>query len=491
VSISKAHEDGLALAQAGRYEDALGCVRQCVESEPDNVGAWNDMGAILYRLGRAKEAAGCFERAKALVGPSGQLYWNLAQSYLADGRPGEAAGLFDEMQRLGALNVDIVIRCADAFIVSGDNAGAAEVLGDAARFFPGSSRLQSKLAVIGSAGTKLAFFCGADGTTFLKDILKFAGQRFQVRFFNGKTYGDMYELMKWSDISWFEWCTDLAMNGSKMPKVCRNIIRLHRYEAYLDCPKEVNWDNIDVLITVGNRCVNEILSVKVPDIASRTRMVEIANGVDLAKFGFIEHACGKNIAFVGDLRLVKNPMFALQCMHRLHSIDDEYKLSFAGRMPDEDAFVEQYLRHMVDVLGLGEVVFFDGWQGNIGSWLADKHHIISTSVIESQGMGILEGMACGLKPVVHNFPGAEEIFGSEFLFNTTEEFCGRILSAEYEPRRYRGFVEERYSLLGQLERINEVLVGIQRELDFVGIEHRQTSHSSQLGPGFAGGTCVV
>jgi glycosyltransferase involved in cell wall biosynthesis len=281
------------------------------------------------------------------------------------------------------------------------------------------------------------------------------------------------------------------MNASKMPKVCRNIIRLHRYEAYLDYPKEVNWDNINVLITVGNRCVNEILSRKMPGIASRTKIVEIANGVDLEKFGFIERSHGPKMAFVGDLKLVKNPMFALQCMHRLHSIDDEYKLFFAGRMADEDAFVEQYLRHMVDVLGLRDVVFFDGWQGDIGSWLADKHYIISTSVIESQGMGILEGMACGLKPVVHNFPGAEEIFGSEFLFNTTEEFCERILSAEYEPRRYRDFVEERYSLRGQLERINEVLAGLEKELDFVGIDHRQRSHSAPLMSGFAGGTCVV
>jgi len=107
--------------------------------------------------------------------------------------------------------------------------------------------------------------------------------------------------------------------------------------------------------------------------------------------------------------------------------------------------------------------------------LSDKCYIASTSVIESQGMGILEGMACGLKPVVHNFPGSEEIFGSEFLFNTTEEFCGRILSAEYEPRRYRLFVEERYSLQTQLKRINEVLAGLEKKLDFVGIEHRQTS----------------
>ncbi|MHC4722570.1 MAG: glycosyltransferase [Planctomycetota bacterium] len=458
--MSKAHEDGLVLAQAGRYEEALACIRRCVESEPDNGGAWNDMGAILFRLGRAKEAAGCFERAKVLVRPSGQLYWNLAQSYLADGRGCEAAAFFKDMQRMGVLNEDIVERCADAFIRSGDNAGAAGMLGDVAGFFPGSGRLESKLSAISPAATKLAFFCGADGTTFLKDILDFTAKRFDVRFFEGRTYGDMYELMKWSDISWFEWCTDLAMNASKMPKVCRNIIRLHRYEAYLDCPKEVNWDNVDVLITVGNKCVNEILSRKVPDITSRTSIVEIANGVDLRKFGFIERQRGPNIAFVGDLRLVKNPMFALQCMHRLHSIDGGYKIFFAGRVPPVDAFVEQYLRHMIGALGLQDVVFFDGWQEDINAWLADKHYIASMSVIESQGMGVLEAMACGLKPVVHNFPGAARILTPQFLFNTAEDFCRQILSDDYDSARYREFVEARYSLKEQLERVNRFLMDL-------------------------------
>jgi glycosyltransferase involved in cell wall biosynthesis len=115
---------------------------------------------------------------------------------------------------------------------------------------------------------------------------------------------------------------------------------------------------------------------------------------------------------------------------------------------------------MISVLGLGGAVFFDGWQADINSWLADKHYIVSTSVIESQGMGILEGMACGLKPVVHNFPGAQRIFSPQFVFNTPRDFCTQILSTEYEPRRYREFVMARYSLSDQLGRVNSLLMDL-------------------------------
>ena len=99
--------------------------------------------------------------------------------------------------------------------------------------------------------------------------------------------------------------------------------------------------------------------------------------------------------------------------------------------------------------------------------LADKHYIVSTSMIESQGMGVLEAMAVGLKPVVHNFPGSEGTFGKEWLFNTADEFCGQILNGYYQPGRYRKFVEERYPLSGQLDSIGSMFSELIAEMGSV------------------------
>jgi glycosyltransferase involved in cell wall biosynthesis len=276
----------------------------------------------------------------------------------------------------------------------------------------------------------------------------------------------------------------LAVIGSRQQKVCENIVRLHRYEAYGPWPRQINWNNIDTLITVGNSIVKDTLFNSVPDINNQTSIVTIPNGVDLDKYVFSERPRGKNIAFLSNLRAVKNPGFVLQCMQKLHYMDPEYRLFFGGQF--QDMLLEQYMRHMVNALGLQDVVFFDGWQQDVCSWLKDKHYIVLTSIIEGRPMALLEAMACGLKPVIHNFLGADEILPSEFLFNISEEFCEQILSSSYEPQRYRRFIEERYPLERQLVQINNLLIQFEKKIDSrhnlsVSNEHLQNRAPEKVG----------
>jgi tetratricopeptide (TPR) repeat protein len=457
------YERGLQLAEAGRYQEALVCMQEHLSTVPDDAEVLNDTGAILHCLGRSNEAIDYFTKAQRLRNDSAEIVWNLAEAYLVTGRAAEAMQLFDKMEKMGILNADVLNRTASVFLNQYNKADALEMLFRSLRISPNQEILQPMIQVIRSKRPKVAFFCGGDGMTFLDDIIEFTKQRFEVRLFEGGTKEELYELMKWSDISWFEWCTNLAVIGSKQPKVCKNIIRLHRYEAYEQWPQLVNWTNIDTLVTVGNSFVKDALLRKVSYIESYTPIVTIPNGVNLEKFTFTNRTRGKNIAFLSNLRMVKNPAFVLQCMQKLHYINPEYRLFFGGLFQDET--LEQYLRHMVGVLDLHDVVFFDGKQEDVRSWLEDKHYIVSTSLIESQGMGLLEAMACGLKPVIHNFPGADQIFPTEFLFNIAEEFCEYISSEQYEPHMYRRFVEENYALKDQLSKINNIFTQLEADID--------------------------
>jgi glycosyltransferase involved in cell wall biosynthesis len=461
---SNQYQRGLELAEASRHEEALTCIEEHLRTAPEDTQALNDAGAILHCLGRSDEAVNHFVRARGLQSNSPEIIWNLAEAYLALGRAQEAMRLFDDMERMGILSADLLNRTANVFLNQGNKGDAIEMLLNSIAIAPNQEVLAPMVEVIRSKRPKVAFFCGLKGDVkFLTDIFEFAKSRFPVQFFEGQHVNEMYKLMKWSDICWFEWCTDAVVEASKLAKVSKNIVRLHRFEAYHNWPSQVRWENIDTLVTVGNPFVKDALLRQVPDIESRTQLVTIPNGVNLDRFKFAERARGKNIACVGYLNMRKNPMFLLQCMQKLHYIDTEYKLFFGGT--SQNPMLEQYIRHMVEALELTDVVFFDGWQVDVSSWLRDKHYIVSASIGESQGMGLIEGMACGLKPVIHNFPGADQIFPSEFLFNISEEFCEQILSDKYEPQKYRRFVEENYPLNNQLSKISEIFTQFEHEVD--------------------------
>ena len=469
---SNHYQRGLELVEAGKYQEALACVQEHLRRAPDDAQALNDAGAILYCLGRCDEAIDHFVKAKSLQGDCAETVWNLVEAYLGVGRANEAMRLFDDMERIGILNTDILNRAANIFLEQDNKGGAIEILLRSLQIVSDQKILEPMIEAIRSKMPKVAFFCGGDGMRSLNEIAEFIKQRFEVQLFEDQTEEELVEVMKWSDICWFERCSNLAVTASKLPKVCKNIIRLHRYEAYKQWPQQVNWANIDILVTVGHSFFRDALIQTVPELDESTSIVTVPNGVNLEKFAFTNRQRGKNIAFLANLRMVKNPAFILQCMQKLHYIDPEYRLFLGGE--SADAALEQYVKYMVDALDLRDVVFFDpprfasqkrsrGGQEDVSSWLEDKHYIVSTSIIESEGMGLLEGMACGLKPVIHNFPGADQAFPSEFLFNISEEFCEQILSNKYEPQRYRRFVEEYYPLGNQLIKINELFCQLESE----------------------------
>jgi glycosyltransferase involved in cell wall biosynthesis len=462
--IANYYQKGLELAEAGRHKEALECLQLYLGNTPNDGQAINDAGAILHCLGRSDEAIEYFRKARTLIPDSAEVVWNLTEAYLATGNAKHVVGLFDDMARKGILNPDVMNRTANILLEQGDKANALETLLRSLQISPNQDLLKPMVDVVRNKRPKVAFFCGLAGDVkFLTDIYTYIEQRFQVKFFEGRDVNQMHEIMKWSDISWFEWCTDMAVEASRLPKVCKTIVRLHRFEAYCEWPAKLRWENIDTLVTVGNSFVKDALLRQVPALEARTRVVTIPNGVNLQKFKFVARPRGKNLACIGYLNARKNPMFLLQCMQKLHYIDPQYKLFFAGAF--QDVALEQYIRYMAKALDIADVVFFDGWQDDVNTWLEDKHYIVSASIGEGHPLGLLEGMACGLKPVIHRFPGADQLFPSEHLFNISEQFCQQVCSEHYEPERYRRFVEERYSLERQLNSINKLFLRLEAEIE--------------------------
>jgi len=472
----QAYQQGLMLAQSGSWEQALEQFNVALQQRPSSGRCWNDAGAVLYRMGRLEEAVSYFLRSQMQPDHPPQVYANLIRCYLDCGQPGNALHWLEQMRLEKCLDERLIHQIAEAFERRQDDASAIEVLHRGTTMTNQIAAFQQKIDQIKNRRAKIAFFCGADGPSFLNDIINYAKQRYPVRYFDGKTQQDVFELMQWSDISWFEWCTELAKIGADLPKVCHTIVRLHRYEAHLNWPQLINWKNVDTLITVGNEWVIKAINHWVGDISRLTSVVTIPNGVNLETIPFRRRKPGKKIAFVAKLRMVKNPMLLVQCMAALLKLDPDYKLCMAGEM--HDLLLWQYMQHMTKEFGIEDAFIYDQWQDDIQSWLEDKSYIVSTSVIESQGMGILEAMAAGIKPVIHNFPGAAGTFGDAYLFNTPRDFCRCIIQEPYDSEQYRTYVQQRYALTPQLRKINELFARYEKTCLLCPQDHAETALSA-------------
>ena len=460
-SKSSIYERALDLAEAGRYEKALESINEYLKAKPNDGEAWNDTGAILYCLGRVEEAIEYFEKAKGLCNESAEILWNLAQAYLDGGYPSLTARLFDDMERLEILTAELVNKTANAFLQQEYYGNAIEMLLHSLHLWPGQEILRPMIDVIRSKRPKVAVFRGHNSEQ-AEQVFDFVEQRFMAELHVAESVEKIRPIIQWCDIAWFEGCGELTAEASQLPKSCEMIVRLQADDVYEQWPERVRWENINTLVAGSNLFVRDVPTDKLSDIEKRTRIITIERGVDVKRFGFVDRRRGKRIACVSDINAKSNPMFLLQCMQKLHYLDSDYRLYFAGRFTDKA--VEQYAKYIVEAMGLSNVVFFDSRCTNLNSWLRDKHYVVSASIAEPNLAAVLEPMACGLKPVVHNFPGADEFLPAEFLFNLAEDFCGQILSESYEPARYRKIVEERYSHQVRMKAVNEVLMRIEKDI---------------------------
>jgi len=275
--------------------------------------------------------------------------------------------------------------------------------------------------------------------------------------------GRIAPLLDWCDVAWFEWCGSQVLAASHMPKSCRMICRLHGQEVFLPWPAKVNWANIDLLVTSGNANVLRCLRRQVPGLQRHTRTITIPCGVNVEAFEPVPPKRGKQLACLSRLDYLENFPLVLQCFCKLHSIDEEFRLFLAGPA-QQNGMLREYMDAMVGELDLTGAVVFDGSPASRGDWFQDKHYIVSCSVHEGHPVHVLEGMACGLKPVVHAWPGCRDFFPQPYLFRTVDEFCQRILEPSWQPQAYRDFVAQRYPLARQLDRVNDLFIRIEKDL---------------------------
>ena len=304
---------------------------------------------------------------------------------------------------------------------------------------------------------RIAFFVKQCLDTFINDIINDMSREYETKKIIVTEYKQIDEGMEWADICWFEWCDELVIYGSRHKAVGNKkiICRLHSYEAFTAYPAQVNWKNVDCTIFVSEHIRTTVLKSSSLDLK---KTAIISNGVNINEFTYGERARGFNIAYVGYINYKKGPMLLMQTIKSIVNRDSRYKLYIAGEF--QDIRYIQYFRQMLDEMKLSNNVFYQGWQGDINNWLEDKQYILCTSVLESQGMGIMQAMSKGIKPLIHNFVGAKEIYDKKYLWNSIDDAVEMIVSDDYNPLEYRKFIENKYDYMDIIQKINNLISSI-------------------------------
>lgn len=235
-------------------------------------------------------------------------------------------------------------------------------------------------------------------------------------------------LCEWGDAN----AATLSHRLRELPRRVPLVVRLHGYESHDWFVRRVDWTAVDRLVTVSP-WFRRLMAGKVGD---RVRVICIPNGVDLSRF---EPAMAvsrdlSQVAWLGQLNQKKGPAL-LRCVaasipERVFNVAGPYQCENTTRIlfdgPDN-----LRLRGTVDPT---EFLPGQGW-------------ILSTSVTESFSYAVAEGMASGLTPLVHDWPGARELWPAECCWRSIDEL--RAIEPK-DPEWCRQWVADRYPVERQI-----------------------------------------
>ncbi|MEW6413020.1 MAG: glycosyltransferase [Candidatus Zixiibacteriota bacterium] len=430
--------------QNGALAEAQSRLKELLKKNPKNAALYNDLAVLHINKDEVSGALDCWRQA-LLIDPNLSLARDNAMEILVEKK------MVDEGKRLLLLN-----------------ARASGVTHKSIREIRGWARNLEKIAdeqdavvlepgkrteMRAISGKKIAVFAGID--TFAVDIVRHLALANEIKTFNGGSRERMRQLLEWADIAWFEWCDQLLIEATTMPKTCKMVCRLHSYEAFSDMPGRVDWTKVDLLIFV-NGSVKDVLD---KHFKITTPYKVIHNAVDTTLYTIPRSKVyGKKIASVGYINYKKNPELLLYCFKKIHQYDPQYTLHLAGA--HQDPRIQLYFEHFLKENPLP--VYFDGWIDDMPAWYADKDFVISTSLFESFHYSIAEGMAAGLMPLIHNWYGAKGLYPREYLYNDPDECLELLKRLEKDDRaglaeKNRQFIIDNYGLEDKLATISNEL----------------------------------
>jgi glycosyltransferase involved in cell wall biosynthesis len=257
-----------------------------------------------------------------------------------------------------------------------------------------------------------------------------------------------YSYMKWADLTFVEWGDQNLFEASLHKFKCPLIGRVHRYEVYQPHFKDINWENVDMLIFTS-----EHIKKAAGEIPCKSTIIE--NAVDVDRFPLLKEVNPQNLVYIGYIHKRKNLAYLIQLLAEAKT---NHILHIAGEFQDLE--YRDFIMHQIKLLEMSERISFHGWQKDIDAWLEEikPSAILSGSISEGLPYSILEAMAKGIHPIVYHYPGAEKQFPQDFLFNDNQEFLKKIANITAPDLKIRQSVIDRYGFQTEINSIRKLFI---------------------------------
>jgi len=291
--------------------------------------------------------------------------------------------------------------------------------------------------------------CSPWENCWLRYFKTYFGQKYDVKVYkyprqvNGKNTEDVID---WADIVFFMWSDGFLKHCSeqKKKKGKKYIAYLRSYELWdTPYPWQINWPNIDHLIFV-NDSIRKCFLANADSLNSAAGIKDgfktpthfIPNAIDLDEWKFVKRSPNKKIAWVNSLCYKKGVQLLAQFAFYMPY---DYSIYPAGTKGDPRTgfYFDSITKAMRAENRIAPMKNYDDVQG----FLADKSFSLNTSIVEGHPNAIIESMAVGIKPLIHNWPGAKDLFPENLIFNTIDEAL-EILEGDYDSFDYLNFVSK-------------------------------------------------